>query len=296
MLKPLEYLSKNIAWNGVSLEIPMVWEIDSLDTTHMLIGEDESPRIELKWTEAPKKFTLEAYLKRFISRSRKSLGIKIRELPTPEFFSHPVKHFEFFFFSWESMSSNGKGTFVFCSHCKRLTLIRFFFNSRIKLNSLPALILNSFTDHPMAEQTQWNLFGLNFSTPRSFRLMDYSFKPGCYVIRLSHKKTRLTIFSWGPASFLLSGTSLSEFATQRLPQIKGLAKTGVCIRGNYLEWSYRQGRFKNAHRLPFLNRYAVFILFRICHDRQNNRILGVMADSPKGFDHELIKGSMIGDG
>ncbi|WP_300464716.1 hypothetical protein [Desulfobacula sp.] len=295
MLKENDPLPKTIAWNGIALNVPLTWEIDSLDTTHLLIGEDGSPKVEIKWTDSPSRFTLETYLKRFISQSQKRLTIKIHELPTPRSFSHPEKNFEFFFFSWTSTSSTGNGVLIFCSLCKRLTMIRFFSDSRIDPPSLPALILMSFTDHPPSDQTHWQVFDLKFSTPRSFELLEYSFKPGCYIINVKHKKTIQTIFSWGPASFLLTRTSLSEFASQRLPQLKGLANTGVCIRGNYLEWSYRPARFKNAQILPFLSRYSLFTVFRICHDQKKNRILGVMVDSPLRFEHDLIKGSMIGD-
>ena len=295
MLREEKQLSKNIAWNGISLKIPLTWEIDSLDATHMLIGEDGLSRIEIKWTDAPKKFTLEKYLKRFISQSQKILNIKIHELPSPRSFSHPAKSFEFFFFSWESVSSTGNGTLIFCALCKRLTIIRFFSDSQILLNSLPALILTSFSDHPVADRTHWQLFGLNFTIPRSFGLIEYSFKPGYYVIHFKYKNTNLTFFSWGPASFLLSKTSLAEFATKRLPQMKGFAKAGVCLRGEYVEWSYRHGRFKNADVLPFLSRYSLFTVCRVCHDKKNNRILGIMVDSTKKYEHDLIKGSMIGE-
>ncbi len=295
MLKPIKILPKTIAWNGISLDVPLTWEIDSLDATHLLIGGNALPGIEIKWTEAPKRFTLEKYLKKFISQSQKKLKINIHELPTPELFSHPVKQFEFFFFSWENASSKGNGTLIFCSLCKRLTLIRFFSESEIVVNSLQALMLTSFTDHPMSGRTQWQAFGLNFSCPRYFSLMEYSFKPGCYIINLKHKKKILTIFSWGPAVFLLSKISLSEFAAQRLPQLKGFGKTGVCARGNTIEWSYRHGRFKNAEILPFLSQYSLFTIFKICHDQQANRILGIMVDSPDKFEQDLIKGSFIGE-
>jgi len=288
-------LRQTIAWNGIAFKTPEDWEIESLDDTHMLIGEDGSPKIEIKWTESPKKFTLENYLKRFIDRSQKLLKITIHELPHPFFFSHDIKTFDFFFFSWENESSNGNGVLIFCSCCKKLTMIRFFSGSQISFNSLPALILCSFTDHPKSDQTRWQLFGLNFSTPRSLKLLEYSFKPGSYTIKLKQKKTTLTFFSWGPALFLLSKNSLSKFATQRLPDLKGFATTGVCRHGNYLEWSYRNTRFKNADLIPFLNKYSSFTLFRICHDRQNNRIYGIMVDSSQKFKHDLIKGSILGD-
>lgn len=286
--------SKTIAWNKISIKVPMAWEIDSLDKAHMLIGEEGSPELEIKWTDAPKKFTLEKYLKKFISKSQRILNIKIHELPSPGSFSHPEQHLDLFFFSWESSSSSGNGTLIFCNLCKRLTMIRFFRDTRISPGSPAHLILTSFKDHP-GELTFWHLFGLEFSTPAPFELLEYSFKPGAYILNFKYKKTKLTIFSWGPASFLLSKTDLPGFAMIRLPQLKGFAKAGVCTRGNYLEWAYRQGRFKNAEILPFFNRYSLFTLFRICHDKQSNRILGVMIDSSKNFETKLIKGSIIGD-
>ncbi|NOX32255.1 MAG: hypothetical protein GXP56_00750 [Deltaproteobacteria bacterium] len=295
MLKKVEQLPENIAWNGISFKIPLAWEIDSLDACHMLIGEDGQPRVEFKWTEAPRKFTLEKYLKKFISQSQRMLDIKIHELSWPKSFSHPVKNFEFFFFSWESLSSSGYGTLIFCTQCKRLTMIRFFADSKILSDSLPGLILTSFTDHPVTDHAHWQMFGMNFSVPWSFKLVDYSFKPGCYIVNFKHDRTTLKIFSWGPALFLLSKTNLEKFAAARLPGLKGFTQKGDCLRGNYLEWSYRQGRFKNADALPFLKRHSLFRIFRICHDEKANRIFGVQVDSPKEYGHDLIKRSMIGE-
>ncbi|MCF6248332.1 MAG: hypothetical protein L3J69_13385 [Desulfobacula sp.] len=288
-------LSKDIAWNGISLKVPFSWDIDSLDANHMLIGSDGAPEIEIKWTDAPKRFTLEKYLKKFISQSQKHLHIKIHELPAPKSFSHPSQALEFFFFSWESKTSKGNGTLIFCSLCKRLTMVRFFFDVLNPYNALHSNILSSFSDHSVSGQMQWQLFGLAFSTPDFLKLIEYSFKPGFYIIHLNHKKTTLKVFSWGPASFLISKLSLCEFAMERLPQLKGFAKAGICKRGNCLEWTYRHGRFKNAETLPFIKRFSSFAKFRICHDQKANRILGVMVNSHDNYDQELIKGSMIGD-
>jgi len=295
MLK-INFLMKKIAWNGISLKIPTPWEIDSLQADHLIIGKNSSPEIEIKWTDAPGQFTLEKYLKKFIAKSQKLLHIKIHELSTPLSFKHPVKTFEFFFFSWESASSKGNGTLIFCTLCKRLTMIRFFSDSQIISPSLPHSILTSYLDHPMADQADWQLFGLDFSAPKRFKLIEYSFKPGYYTLILKHEKTTLTVFSWGPASFLLSTSGLSEFATQRLPGLKGFATAGHCPRGSYLEWSFRQGRFKNAEILPVFNRYEIFTIFRICHDTHQNRIFGIQVVSPVKFETNLISRSMIGDG
>ncbi len=295
-IKQQNHLKKKIAWNAVSFHIPSTWEIDSLDTTHILIGEDGAPEFEIKWTDSPNQFTLEKYLKKFIAQSQRTLNIKIHELPAPESFFHPNKNFEFFFFSWTSASSKGNGTLIFCSLCKKITMFRFFSDSNISLNSLKALILSSFSDHPKRDEIHWQLFDMEFSTPARFRLLEYSFKPGCYIINFKHKKTILTLFSWGPAKFLLENMDLSEFAKIRLPQLQGFAKTGTCKFGSYLEWSYNHGLFKNAQLLPLFNRYNYSTIFRVCNAIQTNRILGVLVDSPeKEFNRDIITRSIIGD-
>ena len=288
-------LQKKFAWNGISLRVPMSWEVDSLDKDHVIIGEDTQPRMEIKWTDSPGKFTLEKYLKNFISQTQKKLKIKIYERSTPGSFKQTNQDFEFFFFSWKGASSSGRGSLIFCSHCKKLSLIRFFSKSNTLPGSLQESILLSYEDHSNDDHIYWRVFGLHFSTPHRFSMTDYSFKPGCYILTFSHKKTRLTVYSWGPASFLLSKTSITEFATQRLSQLEGFAESGVCKCGDCFQWKYRYGILKNIHTLPILNRYSRYTVFRICREKTGNRIIGVMVDSQKKFEHDLIKESVIGD-
>ena len=286
-------VKKQLAWNRIAFKIPESWEIESLDYTHLIVSEDGNPKIEIKWTESPKSFTLEKHLKKIISRSQKLLNIKIRKQSTPDFFLHSLPGFDFFFFSWESPSSKGAGTLIFCSHCRRVTLIRFFSNLDLTPNSIPHLVLTSFTDHPLTGHVPWHLFGMEFSTPMQFTLSDYSFKPGYFFVKLLYHKIHLTVLSWGPASFLLSGKTLPEFAKDWVPGLKGFATAETSDRGSYLEWSYRQGPFKNAGSLPFFSRYMRFTLFRLLQDTQNNRIYGVKIDSPETFEIELMKGTII---
>jgi len=283
-----------IAWNGVSFNIPDTWEVESLDYTHLMAGENGSPRAEIKWAESPPSVPFERHFKNFTAQSRKLLNIKIHEQPAPHFFAPSHPFFEFFFFSWESPGSKGIGTLIFCTRCRRLTLIRFFSQDVFLLNSFPHLVLASFMDHPATNQVSWSVFGLAFSTPAEFRLADYSLKPGYFFFKFLHRSIRLTVSSWGPASFLLSQKTPAEFAKERLPGLSGAAKEGTCDRGNYLEWSFRREPFKNAGRLPFFSRYSRFVLFRICRDMSCNRLYGVEIDSPGGFETGLMKGSILG--
>nr|NJM01236.1 hypothetical protein [Desulfobacula sp.] len=260
MVKDGPGLNKLIAWNGVSFNIPVTWELESLDDTHLMAGENGSPRVEIKWAESPRSISFEKQFKSVTARSQKLLNIIIHEQPGPPFFSSPVPFFKFFFFSWEGSGSKGMGALIFCTRCRRLTLIRFFFHGAFSPESIPSLVLASFTDHPVAGRVSWRVFGMAFSTPAEFRLSDYSFKPGYFFFTFLHRNIRLTVSSWGPASFLLSRKTPAEFAKERLPGLSGAAKEGACGLGSFLEWSFRREPFKNAGRLPFFSRYSRFIL------------------------------------
>ena len=103
-------LSRSLAWNGVILKTPRDFEIESLDKTHLILGNNGNPFLEVKWTDSPGRFTLEKYLKGFIARSQKLLNIQIYEQSQPRSFQHPDPDFDFFFFTWESSTSSGQGT------------------------------------------------------------------------------------------------------------------------------------------------------------------------------------------
>ena len=286
-------LPRTVAWNGVVLKTPSDFEIESLDKTHLILGNNGISALEIKWTDSPGRFTLETYLKGFIARSQKLLNIKIYEQPHPRGFSHPNPDFDFFFFTWESNTSKGQGTLIFCTRCKRLTMIRFFSNQEIKEHTLPGRIISSFVDHPQQNSVKWDVFGLKFSTPDRFTLDEYFFKPGSFMIRLKDRAVAYTVFSWGPASFLLSKSSLSEFAKEQLPEIEGLSTVSDTVNAVCQEWAFKKEKFKGASFIPGLNRLSRFSLFRICHHTDLNRILGVMIESPEKFERQLIEDSII---
>ncbi|WP_153307501.1 hypothetical protein [Desulfospira joergensenii] len=275
--------------------IPGSWEVERLDQTYMLIGEEESPKLEIKWTVSPRRFTLETYLKDFTARTQKQLDIQIKEEAFPPLFSHPQGRFEFFFFSWQGGGAEGKGVVLFCNQCKKLSLVRFFSGISFSSNSLADRILQSYSDHPGGELSRWTIFGMDFSIPSAYALTDYRFQPGSFSMTFSSQKTSLTVFSWGPASFLLSKIDLNGFARQRLPRLKGLALTGECRRGSFLEWAFTEEPFTGAGRLPIFNRYSRPTVFRICRDRKDNRIFGILAQSFQQFEHGLIRESFLGD-
>lgn len=290
--KPIP-IEKTIAWNKAVVKIPNDWEVDSLSEDHILIGLDSKPRLEIKWSESPKRFTLERFIKKFVKQAQRELDIQIFEQPSQSDFSDSHHHFNFFFFTWNATAAKGIGVLVFCNNCKRLTLFRFFNTNHF--DAVSKTILHSFGDHSVDGKTHWAVFGLKVDAPDSFKIKDFSFKPGFFTLHLKDKKDSLIFYNWGPASFLLSQEDLTAFALNRLNELKGLAQTGVCERGSYLEWTFKKEKFKNAVLVPVFKNLLDFVIFRICHDTQKNRIIGLWFQSPTAYNHDLIRGSILGD-
>ncbi len=280
---------KMIAWNGMSVLVPAAWEVDSIEPSHLLIGQDNTQKIEIKWTQRLIKHSLEKYVRKFITQSQKLLGIKIHEEATPRHFIPENPSFNFFFFTWESKTASGNGVLLLCSHCRRLTIIRFFNTFRWKKASLMEAIIQSYTDHSETDICQWAVFGMKISIPDSFKLKTFQFKPGHYQIQLHDKRKRLSLYSWGPASFLLSSTSLENFAKQ---QIK-LPPDGKILNDSNnsqsIQWEFRNPLFEKLNIPETISRLIGFTIFKITHTEKQNRITGILLDAPRTQAHNLMQ-------
>jgi len=291
----LKMETKRLGWNEISLDIPLAWEVEQLDKTYVLLAEDKVPKAEIKWSCLPRGGALDVHLKRFIKKARRKLGIVIVEESSPDYFLPSQKGFEFFFFSWSGDNLNGYGVIIFCRHCRKISLLRFFLDLPPASGGLAPGLIASFSDHPRDRDVDWDIFGMKFSTPREFLLQEFDFRPGAFTLSFSHGRRYLKLFSWGPATFLLSKTDLNGFARQRMPEIQGLAVSGTRQDSPYLQWSFRKGQFKTLEKLPFFRRLNPFVVFRISRDDQQNRILGVMAESVKQYENQLVRESYIGE-
>lgn len=288
--------TKPLAWNEIFIRIPTSWDVDQLDDTYLLIGEDKSPCLELKWAASSGRIKPETQLKKFVSRARQRLGIQIIEQSPPSFFTPAENSFEYFFFSWKQEEKKGDGVIIFCQNCKKLTLFRFFPGLSLLsggCSSLAARILDTFCDHPKNKTTPWSIFGMHFSLPKAFSLKNYNFSPGCFTLEFKQNAAQVKIFSWGPASFLLSKTDLSGFAMQRVKDIEGLGVAGTWDKGAFVQWQFKKQIFDGADRLFLLNRFTRYKVFRICTDEADNRILGILAESSRRFETRLIRESFI---
>ncbi len=277
---------KTIAWNGISLEVPGAWDLGAMGLNHLLFGENREPRLEITWTEGPARGSFENQMKRFTSRVQKRLGITVSPLLVPFSPVKPDDPITVAGFSWKSASSWGRGGLVRCKRCQRISMLRFFDRCDPLSDSLVESIVGSYEDNCSRESCSWQLFGLNLSTPDGFRISRYSFRPGAFSMAFKAPGQGMTVYSWGPASFLLLTSGLAGFARQRidLPDKTPLAEEEGG--GPSLVWEWQ--RFPWS--FGFLQSYE---RFRICHDRTINRIIGLKLVSNSREGRKKMEGSII---
>ena len=284
-----ETLTTNVSWDGISFMIPEHWEVQRLGKDYIFIDDQEDPQLEIKWNRVNSRADLVTYFKRFVKKSEKLLGIQIDKIETPEAFRKTIKGFNFFFFDWAKAGEIGSGMFIFCHICKKITMIRFFSKQLFSKNSTACSIIDTFADHPINDHAHWNCFGLELTTPSSFKLIDFSFKPGRFTLNFQDKTITISCLSWGPADFLLHDKSLAQFAQSEVPRLGQIHEVMDTSPFKIYEWRYRTERFKNANYLPFMKKLALYSLFRIFHDTSKNRIFGVLIESPKPIERHIIE-------
>ncbi|MCP4115890.1 MAG: hypothetical protein GY737_10880 [Desulfobacteraceae bacterium] len=279
-------LFKTIAWNGISLEVPGEWDLGAMGRNHLLFGENREPRLEVTWTEVLVWGSLEKQMKRFTVRVRKRLGITVSPLPVLFNQVNPDAPVTLAGFSWKSAASRGRGGLVLCHRCRRIVMFRFFDHYENLSDSLMKTIVGSYEDGCFRDRCSWQLFGLNLSTPDGFRLCRYSFRPGAFFMEFKAQGQGMTVYSWGPASFLLQGGGLEGFARQRADLPDKIPVSGEGETGPFLVWEWQ--RFPWAFGL--LQSYQGF---RIWHHRTKNRILGLKCLSNSKEGRKQMEGAII---
>jgi len=278
----------------------MEWNFATLGHDHLLMGVNNDPVLEITWTRKPFQGSLETQMERFSSSVEKRLGIKVSPFSIHLNSVKPDSKMTLAGFSWESVSSRGKGFLIRCSQCQQISMLRFFASSKTMTDSLMELVVLSYDDSCGEKGIHWKLFGLNLSTPEGFSLITYSFRPGSFMMDFKARGERLTVYSWGPASFLLlkygaqkdgSGKDglekerLEKFARKRLVIPHAMPLSGECSQGSFLVWEWR--------RFPwffgFIQRHE---RLRIILNRKENRIIGLKHVSRSRDEWKIMEGLM----
>ncbi len=263
---------KQIAWNGICLDVPEKWQVATLDAGHLFLEDNNGPALEITWAGKFKPGCLDTLMTRFVQRAQQRFSMAVTPLDLP---LDPAIHdaeMDLAWFSWAARPSRGKGVLMGCSQCRRLFILRFFAGAENLAEVLMQRVVLSFKEGCGKGPGRWKLFGLDLLTPEGFKLSNYSFRPGAFMLDFKARGQGLTAYSWGPAAFLLLTDSLEAVARKRVDLPDTAPRSGVHDHDPFLAWDWEG--------VPWpLGRLRQRQAFRVHHNQTNNRIIGLKSRS-----------------
>jgi hypothetical protein len=281
---------KETAWNGIRFVNPSDWEPAEIGKRYLMLEDDAGPALEIKWEPIKGIFSHQKHLRRLSSLYKRQSGKKLQESALPMGWEDALEAYETSGFTWSGETVSGNGVILFCSQCKNATLIQFYENETEKISHVSRKILASLKDHPKNGWIVWAMFDIRAVIPEEFRLVRHRFTPGEFHISFAAGRRRIALHRWGPATVLLSGINLEQFARNMtsLPD-KDPISVGVEDR-HMLEWEAApQCSSGGARWWRRIKRRPTLLRFRIWHEAEKNRILGIRMEGVAPPDPQILE-------
>lgn len=284
-----QILQKEIGWNGIRFRVPRDWEVGKIGTHYLLLEDEFTPVMEIKWGQIKGSFSHDTHLRRLSTLRKKRFVESVSKIPLPSGWKKALANFKATGFSWRGTALGGVGVILYCRTCQKASLIQFYHDDAGELKSIYPIILASYNDHPQDEQVIWSVFDIRALIPRQFQLLRHQLNPGRFELSFESKGQQITLYRWGPASVLLDHQSLAEFARTMINFSEDGQNTVIQSDRRVVEWKtsapfsmWKRGLWRMRNKHPFQQ-------CRIWHSRGKNRILGVKAYGKKPLDSRLLK-------
>ena len=288
-----------IAWNGIAFQKPSCWEIATIGLNYLMLGTQTDPRMEINWGKPSKAASHHHRLmqlkaaKRYLGRRKH--GLSADAWNPPQSWLDALPTHEVGGFSWKNRAGNA--LIVSCSSCNRTSLFQFYQNSsedHAHFHTIVSKLLSTFRDHSGNDSQRLAVFDIRATLPAAFQIKSYQFSPGFMEMVFFTNGLKISLYRWSPASVLLAGRKLSEFAglLPFYPQPSlleaGLLQSETIGDVNRVEW-------ERAPSFSLLNRLAAFLSVGFSHQRfiirhiaETNRILAVRSESRQRMDSNLF--------
>ena len=275
---------KEIAWNGISFDVPGSWEIAEIGVRHLILENDSGPAMEVKWGPVRGKFSHRAHLKRIGAFQTRQLRKTVKEWLLSPSWQEALSGFQTSGFSWHTDTKVGRGVILYCPVCRKAALVQFLQPKGVPFEEIPLKVLSTFQDHRDDDQTIWSVFDIRASMPANFILTSHRFEPGNFELAFEQGSRKVFLYRWAPASVLLAGQDLAQFA-QSISDFSSGDPTpvdmdsGPAVQLSLVPRFIRFSRFKAKPSFYWLG---------LWHLESKNRILGVKMQDKRAFDTQIL--------
>lgn len=239
--------------------------------------------MEVKWNRVKGRFSHRAHLRRLAGLQKRELKKTFRRATLPAAWEKALERYDASGFTWQSESIGGKGVLVYHPVNRAAFLIQFLHQATALVERVAPRLLASFRVLLTGDAMPWEIFDIRATVPVEFGLQRFRFEAGRYELNFAAKTQQLRMIRFGPAAVLLRRQDLAALARdsfhpgrKRTPQY--LHRDAAAVEGQVAPLSAVSRVVSRIRRRP------VYRVFRLWHEMQKNRILGVQISGRNPID------------
>ncbi|MDC7217548.1 MAG: hypothetical protein PQJ28_00850 [Spirochaetales bacterium] len=285
---------KNIAWDGISFEVPSNFEVSGIDKRFLQLDNGEYPCIELRWYDAGRTYKEKTYFRQLAKKIESASGLKIESTVLPASWKAPLKRYDTTAFYWQSDLATGRGVMFYCKKAAKVMLIQFIGKCDNQIDNAAVKLFGSLQFHDSETERLWQIYDMKAALPGSMELESFEFKPGRFNISLTDQTDTIELFRFSPADVILKDRNLGDFSRELFKEdIKALGlsiaeleydKGSTCMFGQEKNPSTAKLALAklNSKRRPYGQ-------IEIRYTQESNRILAVMVKSRQQIPEDKAK-------
>jgi hypothetical protein len=212
-----------VGWMGVTVTVPAAWDLVQVKGNrfdgYLRFEEDGLLRCEIQWTRVSTgRAVLDEQVERYLQSleqlfRKQNKPVTVRR--NPHLVSRRQVKRNVRDFCWQA-GQIGYGMMWFCDECRKALVAQVVGYEHEPIRRWAQQVFTSLNDHPDGEWETWALYGLRFAAPVGWQLSGTELTPGKVRLTFRLDDSALTVARFGPASVLLKGKALEEFAVQAL--------------------------------------------------------------------------------
>ena len=282
MAKKDKNAQRKIAWNGVTIVVPKSWEAKAIGVNHLHLEDNFQPVLEMRWQQ---KFTkkVDDNIRRMLIQLEKTTDRKLHKVSLPDTYQAKLTSFATQSFSTKK---NGEPQYVFLYSQQHAVFLALQFVVSMKgahpLQSISKIECSSEND-----SQYWSIQDFCFCIPSSFTLLNHTMDAGFTTLNFKNSSTLLHLCRLAPATMRLQHNSLKEI----LGSLLGLEKSAEDMFVSESNVQYERNPSLLHQIILRMRRKKPFIRSKIWHDKENDRLLGVLMEAVQPIDvetHEMI--------
>ncbi|MDH3327991.1 MAG: hypothetical protein OEM01_02035 [Desulfobulbaceae bacterium] len=276
-----EELWQEIAWDGIALQLPRIWQPTVIHKSYLFFEQDGQPVFAIKWEQVRGRFSAERILNR-LQDSLKPLKSVLSPWDVQAELPEISRDYLITGFQCQHEFETSLGILLFCPHCRRATLFQLYLTDPRNRQILHD-ILQTFIDHHENFEQTWSMYDIRAQLPVQAELKSHEFLVGRFTLSFALKTKTIDLYRFKPAAAILKNQSLQEF---------GAALAGEAIRVDSnsdrdAKWEYTASGLDRLavmfHRKPAW----IWLQVRVIKDK--NTILAVKGTGNKTMDRKLME-------